>query len=749
MRKSIYFLLLIASFLNAAKISSIEYKGLIHISPSSANQIAGIKIGQDLTPKLAHEAIVNLYSQGYFKDIFIEQDNGKVIINVKEKPIIAKIQLEGVATNDKKAINQIFNIHKGETYDEAVIKAAKERIVQFYEAKGYFDTIVNEEKENLNENSLKLTFFVNRGENIIIKDVNLVGSKVLDYGDIEPNITNKQREFLGWMWGRNDGKLNLYTLPNDPEKIKEQYLKRGYLDAEISNPYLNAYFDNYTADLSYFINEGKAYKVGDISLNVPEFLNLDNEKILKDFILEKGDKARSKWLHKDKDFLENLVANKGYAFVKVNQNLNKDKENGVVDINYEVYPGDKVYIRNIVIAGNKKTADRIIRRELYLTEGHLFNQDDLRDSKNALRRTGYFEDVNIEQKRVAKNKMDLIIKVKEARTGNITGGIGYGTSDGFLINLGLSDSNIFGGGYSGSINVDKSDDKLAGSISLTNPRVNDSAYSLGGSIYAQNNESEDDYKEENMGARVIAGRALGRYTHAYLSYQIQKSKISGLDEFYKKAGYLNGNNIKSALTPSISFNNTDDYLIPRSGIITGTSFEYAGLGGDIEFIKNQTNFNWYQGIRDYTDWDLILRYKANFAYIWNNNQDKLPINEKLLLGGIDSVRGFESGSLSPRKKIYISGQGCKDIKTGGKMAFSNSFELSFPIIDRIKMRGALFFDYGMIGEDSLNEIKRYSTGLQIEWVTMLGPVQFVFAKPLNDKAGDDTSSFEFSIGRRF
>ena len=214
--------------------------------------------------------------------------------------------------------------------------------------------------------------------------------------------------------------------------------------------------------------------------------------------------------------------------------------------------------------------------------------------------------------------------------------------------------------------------------------------------------------------------------------------------------------MKSALTPSISFNNTDDYYIPRSGIIASTSLEYAGLGGDMEFIKNRTTFNIYQGLQDYIDMDLILRYKSGFGYIYNDDSSKLPINEKLFLGGINSIRGYDSRSVTPKKKICNPKNsngtvvnGCEIIETGGKISFNNSFELSFPIINRLKMRGVIFYDYGMIGHSDINEIKRSSAGAGIEWITPIGPLQLFYSQALDDKPGDDTSSFEFTIGRRF
>lgn len=745
-----------ATFLQAVTINSVTYKGMVHLTEIAASEISGLKKGADLNEESSNKAIKALYSQGYFKDIFIEENNGNVIVNLKEKPVIARIDIEGVVTNDEKAITNIIGIKKGQMYDTRGISTAKMRVRQFYEARGFFDTVVGEEVKELNgENSVHITFKVNRGENITIKKVNLVGADVLDYGDIEPYVENKEREALGWMWGFNDGAVKIFSLPEDSDKIREQYYNHGYLDANVSRGYLNTYFDSYTADLTYYIEEGQQYKVGEITMELPDELEMNSEEIIADLKLENGDSFNTSWLKKDQEKINDMVADKGYAYARVHPQTTQNPDTHTVDINYQIIPNKQVYIRNVVISGNTDTLDRVIRRELYLTEGNLYNRTDLKDSKDALKRTGYFEDVEIKETQVSPDEVDLEVVVKETNTGSITGGLGYSTGDGLLVSAGVSENNLFGSGYQGAVNIDKSKDKLNGRLSLTNPRVNDSPYSLGGSVYAHEYKWNE-YTENAYGLSATAGRQIGRYTNVYLNYHLQHSKITGLNAFYREAGYSNGKQWKSALTPSIVWNNTDDFYLPRSGFIASSALEIAGLGGDEKFIKSTSEFNVYKGLEDYIGWDLILRYKAAFSYLWNNDSNKLPINEKFFLGGMGSVRGFDSHSISPKKRICnpiadngLIMPGCEDIKTGGKMAFNNSVEVSFPLINRIKMRGLAFMDFGMIGQAKLSEMRRSSVGVGIEWITILGPLQVIFAHPLDDKAGDETSSFEFNIGKRF
>lgn len=748
MKKTTYLALFLANLaFGATAIKSVNFEGLKQISPLVAQNISGLKIGDTITGYNTNKAITNLFNQGYFDDIYITENNGNLTIHVKEKPIISKLDIEGVVTNDRTAMEQIIGLKLGQAYDKVALNQVKERVRQFYEVKGYFDTIVETEEEFLDEDksSLHLTVIVNRGENIIIKNVNLVGAKKLKYSDIRPAIANKQREMLGWMWGFDDGKLKTADLPNDPARIQNEYMKRGYLNATVSAPFVNTYMSNYTADLTYYITEGERFRVSEISIEAPEYLELDTKKIIKDLKLRSGKRFNADWIRRDIAKLENLVADKGYAYVEVNPDLKPDNENNTVKINYIIKPHAQIYVRNVTISGNEKTADSVVRREMYLTEGELYNRTDLVDSKNSLRRTGYFDDVQITENVVNDNEIDLNIDVKEAPTGSITGGIGYGSGDGLLLSASVSEKNIFGSGISGYVNAEKSDDQLSGAIGFTNPRIYNSEYSLSGQIYARDWDWND-YDEKAYGASATIGRKLGRYTSAYLTYEIEKSKINGLNAYYKKAGYQNGNNLKSSLIPSIVFNNTDDYYLPRSGIIASASLDYSGLGGDIEYLKGNANFNWYFGMKDYIDWDLIFRYKAGAGYFFDDKN--LPVNKKLFLGGMRSVRGYDGRSI-PKRKICLDSSHCNYIETGGKQSFNNSFELSMPLIDRINMRFVTFFDYGMIGDNSWSESKRYSTGAGIEWRTPVGPLQLFWVKPLNKEDYDSTNSFEFTIGARF
>ena len=682
MKKNIFALVFTLTLSYSLQISSISFEGLTHISQESAIALSGLKIGDEISEEKINDAILNLYKQNYFSDIEVEQEGSSLIFRVKQRQVIARIDITGVSSNDRKQIDTILGIKKGTLYDEYSLKEASQRIKLYYESKGYFDTVVEFNKENLGDSdALQVNFLVNRGENIIIENVILSGAKELSYSDVEPSLVNKKREFMGWMWGRNDGKLNIFELPNDSSRVADEYMKEGFLDVEVSPAALRVDSRKYIADLSFFIKEGRVYKISSIKIENPVFSEEENDKKIQSLQSEVGDVADIEKIRADINYIQTDTANLGYAFAQVYPDIQKDEINAEASIVFRVIPNDKVYIRDVIIKGNTRTVDRVIRRELYVTEGNLYHKDDLSESINALKRTSYFDDVKFEEKRINSSQIDLIVEVKEAATGAISGGVGFSSADGLLLNASYSDNNLLGSGMRSIVSVDKSYTYLMGRIGLTNPRLADSDYSLGGSLYA-NQYTWDNYSDRIYGGEINIGRRFARYFSVCFSYNLEQNDIYSLSQELILTGYELGKTIKSSVTPYISFNNTDDYYLPRKGIIASTSLEVAGVGGDQRFLTSSTSFNFYQGLKDFIGIDLIYRYKANFYKTWD--MGNLPINQRFFLGGIGSVRGFENRTLSP-KNIY-------GYEEGGTIAFTNSAELSFPLIDRIKLRGALFFD---------------------------------------------------------
>ncbi len=801
------FLLLAQTFLNAqstSRITSVSYIGLQSLSNVLANEISKIKPGDTFNEAKIDSAVLAFNDQGYFKDIYVTFDQrGALKFHFTEKPRVASIEIEGYGSDqEKETLYTQMGIKKGESFDEQKIERAKELLKNVLEYQGYYGSVIQEDLQKVGNNAYAITFNVNRGDSIIIRKAFYEGRKKLKTSIVESLSANKERDFMGWMWGLNDGKLHLQELEYDSLRIQDVYMRHGFLDASVSAPFLSANFNNLSATLHYRIREGTQYFVSEIVFNIDKDV-IPLETLKKAASVKEGEVFNIENLRADAQTLKRLIADKGYAYAQVNPDLDKDEANGKVKVIYHIRTGNEVYISDVLISGNNRTSDRIIRREILLAPGDLYSLTKLAASQNALRRLGFFDDIKIDERRVSEDSMDLLITVKEGRTGQLQFGLGYGSYGGLMINGSVTERNLFGTGQTGSIYANISTGtgrtytytymgytreyngrQFSGNISLSNPRILDSRFSTSASIYG-NYYINYMYTEQSGGFNFNIGRLLLPTLRVSLGYDINiVHTFDFVSDIYEKY-YASSDRtftdtdsagstitrsglwskdydmpITSSLTPSISFDNTDDYYFPKNGIIASAYAQFAGIGGDVRNTKVYGKLGLYYHLRNLIGIDLIARYKAQGGFLFRySSDDFLPLNQTFYMGGVTTIRGFRSGSVTPYD--------ADGLWVGGDGMFSNSVELSYGILEAAKMRLALFFDYGFLSfaTDSSGSMDfvnygrtnaphslkwRASTGLAIEWISPMGPLVLIFPlKRFNEDANDYTSSFEFSMGTRF
>ena len=750
--------MLIGSLLMAQKVTQIKFEGLSHLSPTIAKEIAGIHVGDQINAEKINDSIKKFFSQGYFKDVWVDKTGGVLTYHFKEKLAIANVDIKGYGSGDdgKKLLDGI-GLKKGDLYDERRVRKAKRTLISQLESQGYYDTVVDVSVEPVGTSSVSLVFDVNKGEKIIIHEQNFVGAEKLVQSDIELDLANKERDWLGWMPWRDSGEASVEQLEYDAYRVKDVYMRHGYLDAYVSKPLMRVDFGSYKAKVDYQVVEGIQYRVGTIGVT-QDVAGLDTEELKDELILQEGKIFNIKRMRKDIKILEEEVGNLGYAFVKVAPQMHKDPKEKIINLNYVIQPGEIVTINDVIISGNDTTKDRVIRRYVYLAPGDTFNARDLKESKNALGRTGFFENVDIQSQRVSADKINLLVKVKETATGTISAGGGYGSWEGLMVNASISDKNIFGSGITTTLGFEISKRSTNYNVSFVNPKVWDSMYSFGVSLYKRKYEYID-YSQDQLGGTMTVGRQFFRHVHASVGvgYVDNQSTMndSTLSDFYTSFLY-NDQYEKTSLFTSISFDNTDDFYVPREGMIAAVNLEYAQLdgsdynateypGGYADIFKTSGKVGLYYGLEDWIDYDLILRLKGRLTTISTDGDSYIPIAERLFLGGIGSVRGYNPYSLSP---FNIEGDPYSG-RAGGKHRASTSVEASIPLSEAAKMRLAFFYDYGMIGEDSFNEVTRSSTGVVVEWQSGFGPINLVFSYPIDEEVYDRTQAFEFSMGTRF
>lgn len=748
--KVVLFSLACAAALSADTIKSIEYKDVNKLSPEILNETLSMKVGQELNKDKLNDAVLKFYKYGYFDDITVLNENGSLKFIFKEKPSISNVDIKGYKSRpeDLDIVRSAMNLKKGSMYTEKRVKEAKEKLLSMLESEGFINSVVETEIERINDQSLKVTFNVNKGDEIIIKKANYHGADNLEQDDFDHVTANKEIEFASWWFGQNDGEVKIDQLKYDSKRINELYYEKGYLDAQVKEPFLDIDFASNQAKLDFFIKEGEKYTTSGIKIYLDSTI-VDPETIYPELKLIVGNTFNIKKLRADQEYIRTQVADKGYAFVDVKFDLVKDEKNQKVDVVYNVIPGKKVYINDVKISGNTKTLDRVVRRDVYLAPGDLYNLTDFKSSTNKLKRSRFFESVNIEEKRVSDEKLDIVVKVTEAPTGSLMLGGGYGSYDKMMVNGSIHEANMFGSGLGLGLSADLSARSNRFELSLKNPAINDSDYN--GEVEVHSTEAEinrDKYDStiDTKGFSVAVGKQIVRDLYAGARYRLDfvsedydytSAFLKTRDlskEIYESQDYIN-----SSITPYLNFDNTDDFYFPREGVKAGTSLEYAGVGGDSRYLKSTTFGKYFYSLEDLAELDWVFRLKTQVKVLVDNGQ--INQGDSLYLGGAKTLRGYKSYAFPSNESGY---------KTEPyKNLWANSAEMSFPLIPSAKMRWGVFYDYGMIGQDTFDDIQRSGTGALFEWISPMGPLQLIFAKALDNEPGDDTSSFEFSLGSSF
>lgn len=806
-------------FAYAETIDSVKVHNLTYMSESLAKDIIQIKKGDTLNYEKIDTAILDLYKQGYFSDIYATFDNGILEFFVTEKPAVASVELKGYGTqSEKETIYGQIGIKKGDTYDDMKLERAVDALKQMLEYKGYYGSVVEPEVTELsNGRAVAITLNVNRGNSIIIEKSYYEGATKLGKRKIESLSANKQRDFMGWIPGLNAGKLMLNEIELDPLRIQDSYMRNGFLDAQVSNPLLSVNMTNYKAQLYYNVNEGEQYKVSgiDFVIDSAHANEISEETLRKDLATKISEVFNIQQVREDSQAIKLKVADLGYAYVAVNPDLKKDNEKKEVEVIFHIDFGKKVHINDVLITGNTRTGDRIIRREILIAPGDVYSLGKIQSSEIALKRIGYFENVRIDEKRISEDSMDLVVNVTEGRTGELNFGLGYGSFYGLMVNASVNERNLFGSGFGASLfaNVSFGGDfsyynrtqnsffratQQAFNLTLTNPRILDSKWSLALNIYYSRYLNYV-YTQESVGGGFTVGRLLLPTLRFNVGYDINKTDTFNFfnlytgeqqaqyEKYYKSgdidytvknpnwdgktgqgttqdcttnttacdntvtdkqyfkyrtqglwdrsySGWENAP-IKSSLMPSLVFDNTDDYYFPKNGNSTTLSLNIAGIGGDVYYTKLYAKTGFYFDISKWTKIDLIARYKAQGGYLFRYKENHfLPLNDTFYMGGVGTLRGYSSFSVTPLDS--------DNLRVGGDGIFTNSIELSYGLIPSAKMRVSLYVDYGILtyhGADGAANFKQYgimggvssmiqrgAAGVAIEWVSPMGPIVLVF-----------------------
>jgi outer membrane protein insertion porin family len=729
------------------RIESIQVRGNRRIETEAILTVIETQKGDGFDVERLNRDLRAIYRMGYFTDISIESEDGPtgkiVTFVVNEKPSITKIRFEGAKKGKEDDLREEAGIKLYTIFDENEIRQSINRLKEYYHKKGYYNAEITERIDELEDNSISLTYEINRGEKVYISEIKFIGNSEYDDGDLKDVMHTSEKGWLSWL--TNSGKVDETAMEYDVHNIGVFYRNNGFMNAKVSGPEISVNKDG-ELTLTIEITEGSRYRMNKVKVE-GDLLETE-EELLEYTNIGKEEFYNAEVIYEDMQALKRVYADQGYAYTEVSPLISEDDENHLVNISYHIDKGKKVRFERINIFGNTKTRDKVIRRELEVVEGGVYNETAITKSTESLNRLGFFDNVEMGTENGSQDDLIVLdVSVEESyKTGSFTFGIAYSDYEGLVGHASISRENLFGRGQSIGTSVYWGDLSKNVTIQFTEPWLFDK--DISGTVMGYLQEYEYyEYTMESYGLAVGMGFpleswGLGDLTRGSIRLGHDASDIYDVAPSAAKViRDMQGRNTTNSITLAISRISWDQPWLPTKGSANSFSFETAGgiLGGEVGYNKFDLRTEWYFPLF----WGTVFVAKGDVGLIKRKGQEALPVFKKYILGGPGSVRGFDDYSISPRDPV--SG----DRIRGEKMMFYN-FEYRFPLSKEQGITGLVFFDTGNVWTIEENydfRDMRMAVGVGGMWYTpMLGRMSIFYGRKLDPHTNESAGEIQFSGG---
>jgi outer membrane protein insertion porin family len=727
--------------LGKERIARITVKGNRRIEKDAILGVMQTREGDILSPARLREDLKAIYKMGYFTDVRLDVNDtpeGRILtVLVKEKPSIREILVEGNRKMKKDKILEVMNLKPFSVASEGAIKEDINKVQQAYRQKGYYEATISYELVPVGPHEVNLMLHINEGAKMAIKDIEFEGNKAFSNKELRKVMETKERGlfFLAWITGA--GTLNRDILERDLEKLSAFYYNHGYIKVKIGEPRVD--IKGGWIYIIIPITEGPEYRVGKIDF-AGDLLE-DKAKMIDLIKTPKEEVYSREVLQEDLTILSDFYADHGFANADIIPLIKEDNEKLAVDVTFDIHKGPKVYFERIDIAGNIKTRDKVIRRELRVYEQDLFSATNLKESIKNLRRLEYFEDVNFATTPgSAPDRMNLKITVKERPTGTFGVGAGYSTADRLVGMVEISQNNLFGRGQQLKVQG------IIGSIShrvrasFTEPYLFDRPLSLGIDAFNWEREYTEYTRVSKGGVLRLSHPLKWKYTRLFWIYRFEnvdlRDLLANASPVLVEASEIHNT---SATSFVIRRDSRDSLFAPTRGSDNSVSAELAGLGGDTAFVRYIAESGWYIPIK----WNFVGVLHARAGAMNKLSWGQMPAYEKFYLGGIDTIRGFKYAEISPRDP------NTRD-RIGGNQFLQLNQEIRFPLYKRLGLMGTIFFDAGNVyGPNYIGPFLRTSAGVGFRWFSPMGPLRVEWGYNLSKHPWERSSAWEFTMGGTF
>lgn len=726
------------------QIERVSVEGNKRIEEDAILAVIGSQEGTFYDPSLLDNDLKSIHKMGYFEDVQIDVEEGTrgkiVTFKVVEMPSIGTISFEGNKNIDEADLKEALGIKEYSIVNMKEIKDSIKRLEDHYHEKRYYHVEITQRIEELPNNEVALIYEIKEGEKAYIRTIAFVGNHGFTDGELKEVMETSEKGFFSFL--THSGHLDRKELETDTFKLTSFYHNHGYIKAKIGEPEIS-YKEGQGISITITVDEGPSYTVHHVSIEGD--LIREPEELMKELKIIDEKMYNREVIRADALRLSEVYADEGYAFADVVPKIKENDEERTVDITYQISKGKKVRFERIEITGNELTRDKVIRRELQVIEGGYFSGRGLQRSTQNLYQLGFFENVEIDTKKGSSDdQMILDIHIKERPTGLLSFGVGYSSVEKTMAMLELSKSNLFGLGQVLSARASISGKATRYTLSFTEPWLFEKPLSAGIDIFDWEYEY-DEYTKHSRGGKLRFGFPLGiEFMKGSVIYTYDDAEVTDIIENAALViKDMEGEHLTSSVTFGILRDSRDRMFNSRRGSVNSLSMEYAGgaLEGDNYFTKYNARSAWFFPLFQNSSFSV----QGKWGFVEQRPGGRLPIYEKFTLGGINTVRGFDYGSISPVDSLTGD-------KIGGEKMMLYNAEFRFPLQKEQGVMGVLFFDAGNVFTKyepySFDGIRR-SAGTGIRWYTPVGPLRLEWGYNLDRKEGEPSSNWEFTIGTPF
>lgn len=729
------------------KVLEVKVQGNRKIEEAAIRAKLTVEAGQTLDPALLRKDVQSLFDMGYFYNVQVDQvsqGDGVVLTFVlTEKPVVGEILFSGNEELEEDELKEAIGLKSFEILDMTKIREATEKVEKLYEDKGFFLAHVEfslEDMEVEGAAAVRLKFDIRENDKVKVKKITFIGNQNLKDGFLKDRLLTKEGGLFSFMSGSGAYKQDQFD--QDMRILQFLYFNEGFVQVKIDRPEVYVTPDKRSIYITVRIEEGERFDVGQVDFSGD--LLFDHDELTAAIEMDEGGTFNSEKLQRDIRALTAKYGDLGFAFANVIPRTRIRQQERLIDITFEFDKGHKVYFGEINVTGNTKTRDKVIRRELRIVEGELYNETRKRESLANVKRLGFFEEVNFNTS-TPENAPDILnveIVVKERNTGTIQVGAGFSSFSGFIFNGQVNQTNFLGKGQRLGVSLDLSKNNSLFNLSFTEPYFLDSEWSLGFDAFRSRRVFQN-FEETKTGGAVRVGHPIAPFLRGFVRYKLDETDLelrNDADEELFPVETVNG--ITSSLTFTLEYDTRDDRFITSKGVFSSASAEYAGLGGDLEYTKLFTTFRYFQKLF----WQVVWRNNLSYGLITSNSDREPPFNELFLLGGANSLRGYDFFSVGKQKFSTKAGE---FRAFGGKQQAFLQTEMEFPLIPEAGIKGVVFYDVGEAEDDFVFDELRSDVGFGFRWFSPIGPLRFEWGFPIAKREGERSVNFQFAIGSPF